>query len=94
MEGENKKMRNNPTHNNVETRCLAKTRCKTLCQIPPVKGKKRCRMHGGAKGSGAKIGNKNAFKHGRYSAEVIQNRRTTIQFFKQFKAMMKEFGLD
>ena len=32
-------------------------------------------MHGGAEGSGAPEGNRNALKHGRYSAEAIVCRR-------------------
>jgi hypothetical protein len=32
-------------------------------------------MHGGAPGSGATSGNRNALKHGRYSAESIMLRR-------------------
>ena len=32
-------------------------------------------MHGGAKGSGAPAGNRNALKHGRYSHEAIEFRR-------------------
>ncbi|WP_424774473.1 hypothetical protein [Novosphingobium sp.] len=37
-----------------------------------MKGRKRCRLHGCAPGSGAPKGNQNAFKHGRYSHENIQ----------------------
>jgi len=50
-------------------RCGAKTRQGTPCQAPAVTGKARCRMHGGAKGSGAPMGNENALKHGLYTAE-------------------------
>jgi hypothetical protein len=32
-------------------------------------------MHGGAAGSGARAGNKNALKHGSYSREVLGFRR-------------------
>jgi hypothetical protein len=32
-------------------------------------------MHGGADRSGALRGNRNAFRHGRYSAEAIAKRR-------------------
>jgi hypothetical protein len=32
-------------------------------------------MHGGARGSGAQPGNRNALKHGRYSGEWIALRR-------------------
>ena len=33
------------------------------CRAPAVKGKKRCRLHGGSKGSGGQKDNKNALKH-------------------------------
>ena len=32
-------------------------------------------MHGGTEGSGALEGNRNAFRHGRYTAEAIACRR-------------------
>ncbi len=51
-------------------RCGAKTRKGTPCQAPAVTGKKRCRMHGGAQGSGAPKGNQNALKHGLYTGEA------------------------
>jgi hypothetical protein len=45
--------------------CGAKTRKGTPCQSPPVTGKSRCRMHGGAEGSGAPPGSRNgAYRHG------------------------------
>ena len=50
-------------------RCGAQTRRGTPCQAPAVRGKARCRMHGGARGSGAPVGNQNALKHGLYTAE-------------------------
>jgi glucans biosynthesis protein len=40
-----------------------------------VKGKARCRFHGGAAGIGGQPGNHNALKHGRYTAEAIAQRR-------------------
>ncbi len=50
-------------------RCLAKTRKGTPCQSPAVRGKRRCRMHGGTN-PGAPRGNTNAWKHGAYSAHI------------------------
>lgn len=44
-------------------RCGAKTRSGAPCQSPAVKGRKRCRMHGGTN-TGAPKGNRNAWKHG------------------------------
>lgn len=45
------------------------------CMSPAVSGKKRCRMHGGAPGSGAPPGNKNALKLGLFTREAIEERR-------------------
>jgi hypothetical protein len=52
--------------------CGAKTRCGLPCRSKPVTGKKRCRMHGGAKNSGAPLGNQNAYKNGLYTKEIKQ----------------------
>lgn len=51
-------------------RCGAKTRQRSACKSPSVRGKNRCRMHGGSKGSGAPINNTNALKNGLYTKEV------------------------
>ena len=63
-------------------RC-AKTRSGAPCKTPPVTGKKRCRMHGGAAGSGAPIGNQNALKHGRYTADRMAIRRHLFRALRQ-----------
>ena len=55
-------------------RCGARTRRGTACRAPAVSGRRRCRMHGGAKGSGAPKNNKNAFKHGFATREAIRER--------------------
>ena len=68
---------------NAAPRCGAKTRQGTSCRAPAANGKGRCRMHGGAKGSGAPKGNQNAFKHGAYSKD-------SIELMKQVGAMMRE----
>lgn len=58
----------NPRGNPAKApRCGAKTRAGNPCKAPAVKGKQRCRMHGGTKGSGAPKENQNALKHGHYS---------------------------
>jgi hypothetical protein len=57
-------------------RCLARTRRETPCQSPAVAGKARCRMHGGAAGSGAPKGKRNGkYRHGGYTAEAIAERK-------------------
>jgi len=40
-------------------------------------------MHGGAYGSGAPRGNKNALKHGLYTREAIAQRRQLRQLIRQ-----------
>lgn len=50
------------------------TRRGTACRAPAVSGKQRCRMHGGARGSGAPKNNRNAFKHGHTTREAIERR--------------------
>jgi hypothetical protein len=46
------------------------------CKSAPVTGRRRCRMHGGADGSGAPTGARNGnFRHGRYTKEVAATRR-------------------
>lgn len=69
-------------------RCLAKTRRATLCQSPSVRGKKRCRIHGGAKGSGGQKGNQNAFKHGKYSEEYLARRKETKELLRDARALL------
>jgi glucans biosynthesis protein len=64
-------------------RCGARTRSGKPCASPAVSGKKRCRMHGGAHGSGAPAGNKNALKHGLYTREAIAQRRQLRQLIRQ-----------
>jgi hypothetical protein len=60
----------------VEPRCLARTRSGTPCQKPAAKGEKRCRLHGGAEGSGAPRGNRNgSYRHGLYTREAIAERK-------------------
>ena len=58
-------------------RCGANPRSGRPCRSPAVNGKKRCRMHGGAAGSGAPLGNKNALKHGHYTRERVEEDRQT-----------------
>lgn len=49
--------------------CGAKTRKGTPCQRPPVPGRTRCKLHGGATLRGEESG---TFKHGRYSKYMPQ----------------------
>lgn len=55
-------------------RCGAQTRNGDTCRAPALRGKTRCRMHGGAAGSGAPFRNRNVVKHGFFSSEAIEER--------------------
>jgi hypothetical protein len=63
-------------------RCGARTRGGHPCRSPAVRGKRRCRMHGGAAGSGAPVGNKNALRHGHYTAEAIAEKRSLAELIR------------
>lgn len=71
-------------------RCGAKTRSGKLCRSPAVKGKKRCRMHGGAEGSGAPKGNQNALKHGRYTKQAIADRREVRRLIREANKFLED----
>ena len=71
-------------------RCGAKTRSGKPCQSPAVKGKRRCRMHGGAEGSGAPKGNQNALKHGRFTKAAIEERRRLRQLMRDANKFLEE----
>lgn len=79
-----------PARLEAAPRCGAKTRRGSACMAPAVKGKKRCRMHGGAKGSGAQPGNRNAWKHGHRSAAVQVELRQMRALAKAARALIAE----
>ena len=56
------------------SRCHAKSKRSGLqCQAPAVRGSSVCRMHGA--NGGAPKGNKNAMKHGDFTAETLAMKR-------------------
>ncbi|WP_280514520.1 HGGxSTG domain-containing protein [Chthonobacter albigriseus] len=74
-------------------RCGAKTRSGSPCRSPAVHDKRRCRMHGGALGSGAPSGPSNGrYKHGHYTAEAISRRREIRGLLQATRAMLKGSG--
>jgi len=58
-------------------RCGAKTKHNNglPCRLAAIRGKMRCRVHGGGKGSGAQRGNQNALKHGHTTREAKRFRK-------------------
>jgi len=71
-------------------RCGAKTRAGKLCLSPRVRGRTRCRMHGGALGSGAPKHNKNALKHGVHTHQAIQERRQVQALIKASRKLIHD----
>lgn len=71
-------------------RCGAKTRKGTPCQAPAVSGKLRCRMHGGAAGSGAPNGNQNALKHGQFTRENLEWQAHVRQLVRDGRKLIEE----
>lgn len=72
----------------ASARCGAKTRGGTPCRSPAVRGKRRCRMHGGAAGSGAPTGNRNALKHGVTTKAAIQQRRQIRTLIRASRSLL------
>lgn len=71
-------------------RCGAKAKSTGQpCQAMAIKEKRRCRLHGGAPGSGASPGNQNALKHGYYSRAVMMQRQIERRALAQFLALLQ-----
>ena len=69
-------------------RCGAKTRSGKPCMSPAVRSRRRCRMHGGAPGSGAPRGNQNALKHGVYTRKALEERRAVQDLLRQSRVLL------
>jgi hypothetical protein len=73
-------------------RCGARTRNGHPCRSPAVRGKRRCRMHGGAAGSGAPMGNQNALRHGHYTTGAIAERRSLAELIRLSRTTLADLG--
>jgi uncharacterized protein YjcR len=71
-------------------RCGAKTRSGEASRSPAVSGRKRCRMHGGAQGSGAPRANQNARKHGLFTRDAIAERRQIRAVLDEARKLLEE----
>src|SRR5665213_1546211 len=72
-------------------RCGARTRSGSPCQQAAVRGKARCRMHGGAKGSGGPPGQRNgAWKDGGHTNEAKALRRDAKRVLSVARAMLSD----
>jgi hypothetical protein len=65
-------------------RCGARTRAGGICQRPAIRGRKRCRLHGGLS-PGAPRGSKNGnFRKGNWTGDAIQERMWLRSLVKTF----------
>ena len=71
-------------------RCGAKTRAGEACRAPAMRGKRRCRMHGGPVKSGAPRGNRNARKHGRFTRGAIGERKQIEALLGEARKLLRE----
>ena len=70
-------------------RCGAKTRAGGSCRAPAMRGKRRCRKHGGAPGSGAPRGNRNARRHGLFTKDAIAEREQIQDLLAEARKLLK-----
>jgi glucans biosynthesis protein len=71
-------------------RCGAKTRAGTPCQRAANKGKTRCRLHGGGKGSGAPAGKRNGnWKGGAWTKGEIAEKRAVSAVLRDGRAQLR-----
>ena len=70
-------------------RCGAKTRTGGVCQCPAIRGRKRCRLHGG-RSPGAPKGRDNGnYKDGAFTTEAIQERQWLRSVVRSFAKVGK-----
>jgi hypothetical protein len=68
-------------------RCGARTRSGNPCRSPTMPNG-RCRIHGGT-APGAPKGNRNAVKHGFYSAEIVAHRRKVAALLRAARKLIR-----
>lgn len=68
-------------------RCGARNRAGNPCQRAASKGKTRCRLHGGAAGSGAPKGRaKGRYQHGKFTCEALEVRAMIREMVREMRA--------
>ena len=71
-------------------RCGAKTRSGHPCRQAAIRGRRRCRMHGGANGSGGPPGDRNGnFKHGLWTHEAKAIRNVVRAKVRELKGLIQ-----
>ena len=80
-------------------RCLAKTRSGGQCQCPAMKGKARCRIHGGLStgprtNDGKEKARQAVLKHGHYTKAAIENRQRIVREIADIEAWTRAQGFN
>ena len=71
-------------------RCGARTRAGAPCRCPAMRGRRRCRLHGGLS-PGAPRGTKNGnYKNGHWIAEAVQERKWVRELVKAYATTRSE----
>ena len=71
-------------------RCGARTHSRAACKQAAVRGRARCRMHGGARGSGGPRGDRNGnFKEGLWTRESVDLRKAIRARVKEVRALLR-----
>ncbi|WP_354135708.1 HGGxSTG domain-containing protein [Bradyrhizobium sp. LB11.1] len=78
----------------ASARCGAQTRNDGTCRAPALRGKTRCRMHGGAWGSGAPFGNGNAIKNGFFTREAVDERQFVRAVLIEAENLLRQLPAD
>jgi Resolvase, N terminal domain len=92
-EGCAEKMESNPMHLPMHQalRCRARSKRSGLrCRSPAVRGHSVCRMHGA--GGGAPNGNRNALKHGNFTAETLALKRESTALARIARETLMAIG--
>jgi glucans biosynthesis protein len=71
---------------NRAKRCGARNRRGMPCGCPALKGRKRCRLHGGHS-PGAPLGNRYAYVHGLRSGEDVALRRALREMRESLRVL-------
>lgn len=87
-----RKSEKQPLAIHLSPRCLARTKRTGLPCRAPAMINGRCRLHGG-KSTGPPVGNKNALKHGLYTAEVIAERRYIRRLIRESRNLLNRFSI-
>ena len=71
-------------------RCGARTRAVSACKQAAVRGRARCRMHGGARGSGGPTGDRNGnFKQGLWTRDSVAVRKATRAWLREIRGLLQ-----